>query len=116
MRVIWSARTRVTTRPPKVKCSRNGWRRYVCKTWIHSMFEGILTNETRCLACDTVTSRHESFLDLSLEIEQNSSVADCMQVGTRLAFSYDILWTRSFDRAIVISRASELFGDRVHAS
>jgi len=53
--------------------------KYVCKTWIHSMFEGILTNETRCLACDTVTSRHESFLDLSLEIEQNSSVADCMQ-------------------------------------
>lgn len=49
------------------------------KTWIHTIFEGLLTNETRCLACDTVTSRDESFLDLSLEIEQNSSVSACMR-------------------------------------
>lgn len=49
------------------------------KTWIHSIFEGLLTNETRCLACDSVTSRDESFLDLSLEIEQNSSVSACMR-------------------------------------
>ena len=53
--------------------------RYVPKTWIHSIFEGLLTNETRCLACDSVTSRDESFLDLSLEIEQNSSVSSCMR-------------------------------------
>ena len=37
--------------------------------------EGQLTNETRCLMCDTITSRDESFFDLSLEIEQNSSVS-----------------------------------------
>ena len=49
------------------------------KTWIHKIFEGVLTNETRCLACDSVTSRDESFLDLSLEIEQNSSVSACMR-------------------------------------
>ena len=49
------------------------------KTWIHSIFEGVLTNETRCLECDSVTSRDESFLDLSLEIEQNSSVSACMR-------------------------------------
>lgn len=24
------------------------------KTWIHSIFEGILTNETRCLNCENV--------------------------------------------------------------
>ena len=53
--------------------------RYVSKTWIHSIFEGQLTNETRCLACDAVTSRDESFLDLSLEIEQNSSVSACLR-------------------------------------
>ena len=47
---------------------------YQCKTWIHSIFEGVLTNETRCLTCESVTSRDESFLDLSLEIEQDSSV------------------------------------------
>lgn len=26
------------------------------KTWVHSLFEGILTNETRCLTCETVRS------------------------------------------------------------
>jgi len=52
---------------------------YIPKTWIHNIFEGLLTNETRCLACDSVTSRDESFLDLSLEIEQNSSVSACMR-------------------------------------
>ncbi len=52
---------------------------YVCKTWIHSIFEGLLVNETRCLSCDKVTSRDESFLDLSLEIAQNSTVADCLR-------------------------------------
>ena len=52
---------------------------YRAKTWIHSIFEGVLTNETRCLCCETVTSRDECFLDLSLEIEQNSSVSACMR-------------------------------------
>lgn len=49
------------------------------KTWIHSLFEGGLTNETRCLSCESLTSRDESFLDLSLEIGQNSSVEECMR-------------------------------------
>ena len=48
---------------------------YKAKTWVHSIFEGVLTNETRCLCCETVTSRDECFLDLSVEIEQNSSVS-----------------------------------------
>ncbi|RIB20110.1 hypothetical protein C2G38_1964389, partial [Gigaspora rosea] len=42
-------------------------------TWVHQLFEGTLTNETKCLTCETVTSRDESFLDLSIDIEQNSS-------------------------------------------
>ena len=49
------------------------------KTWIHKIFEGLLTNETRCLSCDSVTSRDESFLDLSLEIQPNSSVSACLR-------------------------------------
>jgi ubiquitin carboxyl-terminal hydrolase 12/46 len=49
------------------------------KTWVHALFEGQLANETRCLACDSVTSRHESFLDLSLEIEPDSSVEACLR-------------------------------------
>lgn len=28
--------------------------KYQCKTWIHTIFEGVLTNDTRCLTCETV--------------------------------------------------------------
>ncbi|KAL8286516.1 hypothetical protein RQP46_004533 [Phenoliferia psychrophenolica] len=49
------------------------------KTWVHTLFEGTLTNETRCLTCETVTSRDESFLDLSIDIEPNSSVTSCLR-------------------------------------
>jgi len=52
---------------------------YKPKTWIHSIFEGVLTSETRCLSCEAITTRDECFLDLSLEIEQNSSVSACMR-------------------------------------
>lgn len=41
--------------------------------------QGILTNETRCLQCETVTARDETFLDLSLDIEQNSSITSCLK-------------------------------------
>ncbi|SPO20059.1 related to deubiquitinating enzyme ubh1 [Ustilago trichophora] len=49
------------------------------KTCVHRLFEGILTNETRCLTCETVTSRDECFLDLSIDIEKNSSVTSCLR-------------------------------------
>ncbi|KAF9245644.1 hypothetical protein BU15DRAFT_40531 [Melanogaster broomeanus] len=48
-------------------------------TFIHQIFEGILTSETRCLTCENVSSRDESFLDLSIDIEQNSSVSACLR-------------------------------------
>ncbi|GFP98700.1 ubiquitin carboxyl-terminal hydrolase 3 [Phtheirospermum japonicum] len=48
-------------------------------TWVHKTFQGILTNETRCLQCETVTARDETFLDLSLDIEQNSSITSCLK-------------------------------------
>ncbi|KAL6552162.1 Ubiquitin carboxyl-terminal hydrolase 3 [Orobanche gracilis] len=48
-------------------------------TWVHRNFQGILTNETRCLFCETVTARDETFLDLSLDIEQNSSITSCLK-------------------------------------
>ncbi|KAL5545264.1 hypothetical protein UlMin_009048, partial [Ulmus minor] len=40
---------------------------------------GILTNETRCLWCETMTARDETFLDLSLDIEHNSSITSCLK-------------------------------------
>ncbi|KAL8060984.1 hypothetical protein ABFX02_02G059600 [Erythranthe guttata] len=48
-------------------------------TWVHNTFQGILTNETRCLRCETVTARDEIFLDLSIDIEQNSSITSCLK-------------------------------------
>ncbi|KAI7731922.1 hypothetical protein M8C21_033180 [Ambrosia artemisiifolia] len=43
--------------------------------------QGILTNETRCLRCETVTAKDETFLDLSLDIyniEHNTSITSCL--------------------------------------
>ncbi|EJD54367.1 cysteine proteinase, partial [Auricularia subglabra TFB-10046 SS5] len=48
-------------------------------TFVHALFEGVLTSETRCLTCENVSSRDESFLDLSIDIEQNSSVTACLR-------------------------------------
>ncbi|KAG5718064.1 putative ubiquitin carboxyl-terminal hydrolase creB, partial [Termitomyces sp. T112] len=48
-------------------------------TLVHRLFEGVLTSETRCLTCETVSSRDEAFLDLSIDIEQNSSVTACLR-------------------------------------
>ncbi|MDC6271937.1 hypothetical protein PP707_06525, partial [Acetobacter pasteurianus] len=36
--------------------------------WCTDLFQGLITNETKCLSCETVTSRHEHFLDLSIDI------------------------------------------------
>jgi ubiquitin carboxyl-terminal hydrolase 12/46 len=46
---------------------------------INFVLQGILTNETRCLRCETVTDRDETFFDLSLDIEQNSSITSCLK-------------------------------------
>ncbi|KAJ2003778.1 hypothetical protein GGI04_001456 [Coemansia thaxteri] len=48
------------------------------KTWVHTLFEGLLTNETRCLSCECVTSRDETILDVSVDIHENTSVANCL--------------------------------------
>ncbi|KAG6406780.1 hypothetical protein SASPL_134391 [Salvia splendens] len=57
----------------------NGVKQEPPATWVHKNFQGILTNETRCLRCETVTARDETFLDLSLDIEQNSSITSCLK-------------------------------------
>lgn len=49
------------------------------RTWVHELFQGKLVNETRCLQCETVTSREEDFYDLSLEIDQNCSLTSCLR-------------------------------------
>ncbi|CAH9084613.1 unnamed protein product [Cuscuta europaea] len=57
----------------------NGAQKEPLVTWVHKNFQGILTNETRCLCCETVTARDETFFDLSLDIEQNSSITSCLK-------------------------------------
>ncbi|KAE7998074.1 hypothetical protein FH972_002652 [Carpinus fangiana] len=57
----------------------NGHQKDPLVTWVHKNFQGILTNETRCLRCETVTARDETFFDLSLDIEQNSSITSCLK-------------------------------------
>ncbi|XP_039144611.1 ubiquitin carboxyl-terminal hydrolase 4-like [Dioscorea cayenensis subsp. rotundata] len=57
----------------------NGVHKEALVTWVHKSFQGILTNETRCLRCETVTAREETFFDLSLDIEQNSSITSCLK-------------------------------------
>merc|ERR1711962_1751521 len=48
-------------------------------TWINEVFQGILTSETRCLNCETVTSKDEEFCDLSIDVDQNTSVTSCLR-------------------------------------
>lgn len=49
-------------------------------SWVQEIFQGTLTNETRCLSCDTVSSKDEDFLDLSVDVEQNASITHCLRV------------------------------------
>lgn len=57
----------------------NGTQQTPVVTWVHKIFQGTFANETRCLRCETVSARDEAFLDLSLEIEQNSSLTSCLR-------------------------------------
>jgi len=44
------------------------------QSWLQQLFEGKFTTATKCLCCENVTYREEVFMDLSLEVEQNSSL------------------------------------------
>ncbi|KAK4740611.1 hypothetical protein SAY87_032265 [Trapa incisa] len=48
-------------------------------TWVHEIFQGILTSETRCLNCEMVSSKDEDFLDLQVDIDQNTSITHCLR-------------------------------------
>lgn len=68
---------------------------------MHEYFEGVLTNETKCMMCETVrapdlqlaapltpsaqiTSKDESFMDLSVDVEPNSSLTACLANFSRI--------------------------------
>ncbi|KAI0352195.1 cysteine proteinase [Trametes cingulata] len=74
-----SIATLSTTNPPASTSTAVGATGAYHTTIVHRLFEGVLTSETRCLTCETVSARDESFLDLSIDIEQNSSVTACLR-------------------------------------
>lgn len=47
--------------------------------WVHHIFQGTLTNETRCLNCESLSSKDEDFLDLSVDVDQNTSITQCLK-------------------------------------
>ena len=47
--------------------------------WVHELFEGTLTSETQCLTCEKISQRDEVFLDLSVDLDQHSSVTSCLR-------------------------------------
>ncbi|KAK9456420.1 hypothetical protein V1511DRAFT_449401, partial [Dipodascopsis uninucleata] len=47
--------------------------------WVHELFEGLLTSETKCLTCENVSRRDEQFIDLSIDLEKHTSVTSCLR-------------------------------------
>jgi len=58
---------------------RNSARSSVDTRWVHDLFEGTLTSETKCLTCENVSQRDEAFLDLSVDLDHHSSVTSCLR-------------------------------------
>lgn len=48
-------------------------------SWIHDFFQGTLINEIICLTCKTMSSKEEDFLELPLDLEQNTSINECLR-------------------------------------
>jgi len=48
-------------------------------TWVQKIFEGVLINEIQCRHCGNVSHREENFVDLSLDIEDCTSITHCLR-------------------------------------
>jgi hypothetical protein len=66
-------------------------------SFIQDIFEGTLVNETKCICCETVTTRTETFLDLSLDIQSDCTIRDCL---------------RSFSSREMLNKGDKYFCDR----
>lgn len=51
---------------------------------ITDIFEGELTSETKCLTCDNSSYRNEKFLDLSIDLEPDSSITNCLKMFSKI--------------------------------
>ena len=70
------------------------------ETWIQELFQGTLVSTTKCLNCETVilgfddppslifspqvSSKDENFLDLSIDVEENTSITTCLRVFSNI--------------------------------
>lgn len=70
------------------------------RTWVHATFAGTLTNEITCLMCESVTTREEPFLDLSIDLEQNHSLTACL---------------RNFSKVEMLARSNKFHCGTCHA-
>ena len=61
-----------------------------------------MTNVTRCLSCESVSEKNEHFLDLSVDIEPNSSINHCLK-----SFSATGKFLRRHADVIILFRNSE---------
>ncbi|VVC98996.1 unnamed protein product [Leptidea sinapis] len=52
-------------------------------TWVHEIFQGTLTSETRCLNCETVSSKDEHFFDLQKPCAMTTSSNATTAAATR---------------------------------
>lgn len=48
-------------------------------TLISDIFEGKQSSSIKCLNCEKVTERTETYLNLSVDVEQNTSLAYCLK-------------------------------------
>jgi ubiquitin carboxyl-terminal hydrolase 12/46 len=48
-------------------------------TWVHEIFQGVLTSETRCLCCEAISTKDENFFDLQVDVDQNTSITHCLK-------------------------------------
>ena len=64
----------VNENPPTISASSSSE-----PTFIHEIFQGVLTSETRCLNCETISSKDENFFDLQVDVDQNTSITHCLR-------------------------------------
>lgn len=62
-----------------VTITENGTNSASEPTWVHEIFQGVLTSETRCLNCETISSKDENFFDLQVDVDQNTSITHCLR-------------------------------------
>ena len=49
------------------------------KTWVQHMFEGQLVSITKCQTCERTSTREETFMNLSVDVDKNVSLTYCLK-------------------------------------